>query len=239
MIRDITLGQFIPGDTVIHRLDPRTKIVLTVAYLVGVFAVTRWVGFVLTAAFVAVCAGLAQGLFNFGLNATGYVPPFAADSIGALKELLSDGGYTAQVALDTLQASKDGIFTVGVVQNPAVQKYFVWGYQGIYAIVMIVLMVLFWFYDVEKHLPQIQKDIVARHKAEAAAQGIAYVSPEEQAAREQAEQDRIAEENRVRELKARCEKKGLRFEEEEAKYQAKLAEKKAKAEARAAKKAKK
>ena len=186
-----------------------------------------------------VCAGLAQGLFNFGLNATGYVPPFAADSIGALKELLSDGGYTAQVALDTLQASKDGIFTVGVVQNPAVQKYFVWGYQGIYAIVMIVLMVLFWFYDVEKHLPQIQKDVVARHKAEAAAQGIAYVSPEEQAAREQAEQDRIAEENRVRELKARCEKKGLRFEEEEAKYQAKLAEKKAKAEARAAKKAKK
>ncbi len=60
MIRDITLGQFIPGDTVIHRLDPRTKIVLTVAYLVGVFAVTRWVGFVLTAAFVAVCAGLAH-----------------------------------------------------------------------------------------------------------------------------------------------------------------------------------
>lgn len=186
-----------------------------------------------------VCAGLAQGLFNFGLNATGYVPPFAADSLDALRQILSDGGYTAQVALDTLEASRDGVFTVGVVQNPAVQNYFVWGYQGIYAIVMIVLMVLFWFYDVEKHLPQIQRDVVARHKAEAAAQGIEYVSPEEQAAREQAEQDRIAEENRVKELKARCEKKGLRFEEEEAKYQQKLAAAKAKAEAKAAKKAKK
>ena len=29
MLRDITLGQFFPGDTVVHRLDPRTKIVLS------------------------------------------------------------------------------------------------------------------------------------------------------------------------------------------------------------------
>ena len=56
---------------------------------------------------------------------------------------------------------------------------------------------------------------------------------------EQAENDRVAEENRIKELKARCEKKGLNFAEEEAKYQAKLAEQKAKAEAKAAKKRKK
>ena len=97
------------------------------------------------------------------------MPPFAADSLDALRGLLSGGGYTAQVALDTLQASGDGIFTVGIVQNPAVQNYFAWGHQGIYDIVMIVLMGLFWFYDVEKHLPQIQKDVVARHRAEAKA----------------------------------------------------------------------
>ncbi len=153
-----------------------------------------------------VCAGLAQGIFNFGLNATGYVPPAA------------DGTWVAQ--------------------NAAVQNYFVWGYQGIYAVVMIVLMVLFWFYDVEKHLPQIQKDIVARHRAEAEARGVEYVSPEELARREQEEQDKLAEENRIKELKALCEKKGLNFDEEEAKYQAKLAAAKAKAEAKAAKRGK-
>ena len=54
---------------------------------------------------------------------------------------------------------------------------------------------------------------------------------------EQAEQEKIAETKRIEELKAKCAKKGLRFEEEEAKYQAKLAEKKAKEEAKAAKKA--
>jgi GPH family glycoside/pentoside/hexuronide:cation symporter len=154
-----------------------------------------------------VCAGLAQGIFNFGLNATGYVPPAA------------DGTWVAQ--------------------NAAVQNYFVWGYQGIYAVVMIVLIVLFWFYDVEKHLPQIQKDIVARHRAEAEARGVEYVSPEELARREQEEQDKLAEENRIKELKALCEKKGLNFDEEEAKYQAKLAAAKAKAEAKAAKRGKK
>jgi energy-coupling factor transport system permease protein len=37
MIKDITLGQFFPGETVVHRLDPRTKIVLTIAYMVALF----------------------------------------------------------------------------------------------------------------------------------------------------------------------------------------------------------
>ena len=45
---------------------------------------------------------------------------------------------------------------------------------------------------------------------------------------EQLEQDRIAEEKRIEELKEKCAKKGLSFQEEEAKYQAKLAAKKAK-----------
>ncbi len=37
MIKDITLGQFFPGNTVLHRLDPRIKIILTVAYIVAIF----------------------------------------------------------------------------------------------------------------------------------------------------------------------------------------------------------
>lgn len=35
MLKDITLGQFFPGKTVIHRLDPRTKLLMTVLYLVA------------------------------------------------------------------------------------------------------------------------------------------------------------------------------------------------------------
>ena len=37
MLKDITLGQFFPGDTVIHRLDPRTKLFLTLVYITALF----------------------------------------------------------------------------------------------------------------------------------------------------------------------------------------------------------
>jgi len=38
MLKDITLGQYFPGNTVAHRLDPRTKLLLTLFYIVGLFA---------------------------------------------------------------------------------------------------------------------------------------------------------------------------------------------------------
>ena len=37
MLKDITLGQYFPGNTVVHRLDPRTKLILVVLYIVALF----------------------------------------------------------------------------------------------------------------------------------------------------------------------------------------------------------
>ena len=48
----LTLGQFLPGDSVVHRLDPRTKILLMVAYIVLVFLVKKLFVFLLPAVFV-------------------------------------------------------------------------------------------------------------------------------------------------------------------------------------------
>ena len=42
MLRDITLGQFFPGSTVVHRLDPRTKIVLLIVFIVALFNAVSW-----------------------------------------------------------------------------------------------------------------------------------------------------------------------------------------------------
>ena len=36
-LKDITLGQYFPGNTVVHKLDPRTKLILTVVYIVALF----------------------------------------------------------------------------------------------------------------------------------------------------------------------------------------------------------
>lgn len=55
MISDITLGQFFPGSSVIHRLDPRTKILLTIAYIVAIFLAKTLIAFaVLTVATVLI-----------------------------------------------------------------------------------------------------------------------------------------------------------------------------------------
>ena len=37
MLKDVTLGQFFPGDTVVHRLDPRSKLILVLVYIVALF----------------------------------------------------------------------------------------------------------------------------------------------------------------------------------------------------------
>lgn len=50
MIKDITIGQFFPGESFVHKLDPRTKIILTIAYMVALF-----------------CAYNAEGLLFVGL----------------------------------------------------------------------------------------------------------------------------------------------------------------------------
>ena len=45
MLKDITLGQYFPGDTVAHRLDARTKLILVVVYIVALFQADSWAGY--------------------------------------------------------------------------------------------------------------------------------------------------------------------------------------------------
>lgn len=54
MIRDITLGQYYPGSSWVHRLDPRTKIIATLVYVAAIFVVPDFIGFVI--AFLALVA---------------------------------------------------------------------------------------------------------------------------------------------------------------------------------------
>lgn len=52
MIGGITMGQFIPGESLLHRLDPRTKVVCVIISALAVFAVQQWFTFALLAGFV-------------------------------------------------------------------------------------------------------------------------------------------------------------------------------------------
>ena len=125
-----------------------------------------------------------------------------------------------------------------IVQSGGVRAFFTFCFFGTPMISAVVSSIIMMFYKVEDDMPNVSAGIVAYHRAEAEARGEVYVSPEEMARKEQIENDHKAEENRIKELRVKCEKKGLDFETEEAKYQAKLSEKKAKEEAKANRKKK-
>ena len=59
MIRDITLGQYYPGKSVIHRLDARTKIIATLVYIVSLFIVNNFWGFLIAGVGLAVVIALS------------------------------------------------------------------------------------------------------------------------------------------------------------------------------------
>ena len=60
MLKDITLGQFFPGSTIVHRLDPRTKLVLLVGYIVALFTARWFVTYGLVLAFLLLAVGLSR-----------------------------------------------------------------------------------------------------------------------------------------------------------------------------------
>ena len=60
MIRDITLGQYYPADSVLHKLDPRTKLIGTVAFIVSLFLFKNWPGYAAATAFLAAVIVLSR-----------------------------------------------------------------------------------------------------------------------------------------------------------------------------------
>ena len=65
MLKDITLGQYFPGDTVAHRLDARTKLILVIVYIVALFQAKNWAGYAaVTAASMAVSKIKPKNMFK-------------------------------------------------------------------------------------------------------------------------------------------------------------------------------
>ena len=60
MIRDITIGQHFPGNSVIHRMDPRAKLLLTIAYIVALFLGSNPIGLALSVLFLIVAYKVAN-----------------------------------------------------------------------------------------------------------------------------------------------------------------------------------
>ena len=65
MIRDITLGQYYPVDSVIHRMDPRTKLFGTMVFIISLFLSDNIVTYVIATLFLVMCIRLSKVPFSF------------------------------------------------------------------------------------------------------------------------------------------------------------------------------
>ncbi len=60
MLKDITLGQYFPGNSVVHRLDARTKIILVVVYIAALFQAAGWAGYGTAVLITLLCIRISQ-----------------------------------------------------------------------------------------------------------------------------------------------------------------------------------
>ena len=73
MIRDITIGQYYPVESVVHRLDPRTKLFGTLIYIISLFFADNLLCYAAATVFLAMAVGLATGMGYVGLAVMAFV----------------------------------------------------------------------------------------------------------------------------------------------------------------------
>ncbi|ERI95332.1 cobalt transport protein [Clostridiales bacterium oral taxon 876 str. F0540] len=60
MIKDITIGQYVPGDSFIHKLDPRVKIIISIVYIASLFIVNNFEGYIFIIAFTGLSIAISK-----------------------------------------------------------------------------------------------------------------------------------------------------------------------------------
>ena len=99
MLRDITIGQHFPGNSLVHRFDPRLKLVLTILYIVLLFAASNPLGLALSLIFLAAMYAVAKIPFKLILK--------------SLKPIFPIIVFTAVLNLFFVSGEGDPVFKLG------------------------------------------------------------------------------------------------------------------------------
>ena len=107
MLKDITLGQYFPGSSPIHRLDPRTKLLVLVGYIVALFTAEHWVSYGIVFLFLALCIFISQiplkAIFH-GMKPLVFILVFTG-----ILNLFFSGGETVLFRFWGLTITKEGM----------------------------------------------------------------------------------------------------------------------------------
>lgn len=108
MLRDITLGQYFPGESWVHRLDPRLKIMAVLAYIVILFVVDDFWGFLIAVFGLGVAIGVSRVPLRFIMR--GLKPIFLIIIFTFVLNMFMLTGETL-VEIGPLTISREGLYT--------------------------------------------------------------------------------------------------------------------------------
>ena len=106
MLKDITLGQFIPGSSFFHRLDPRIKIVISIIFIIAVFLSDTLVDYMLCFIFAVISAALSKTPLKLLLS--GLKPIIPVLIITAVLNMFFTPGITLW-SFGIAEITKDGV----------------------------------------------------------------------------------------------------------------------------------
>ncbi|WP_027399952.1 energy-coupling factor transporter transmembrane component T family protein [Anaerovorax odorimutans] len=108
MIRDITLGQYYPGSSIIHKLDPRTKIISTFIFIITLFLVKDFLGYLIATIALGTTIIISRVPLKFILK--GLKPIFLIIIFTFTINMFMTKG-TPLISLGFLTISKEGLYT--------------------------------------------------------------------------------------------------------------------------------
>jgi len=108
MLKDITLGQFFPGNSVIHKLDPRTKLVLLVIYIVALFVAVSWISYTVMLAFLIFCIAVSR--IPMKNIVRGMKPMVVILVFTGILNIFLTPGETVWLKIWSITVTKEGVF---------------------------------------------------------------------------------------------------------------------------------
>lgn len=200
---------------------------LTVAYIAGFI---RQLGMIPNAYILAtlICSAFDSVEHRSGYRLEGLL---GVSTIGALQSFI----YAPFAGRYEEMLAKAGMNANLLTQSPDVIRILGLSFYGFDLILAVTWLIILPFINLEKKLPKINSDLLERKKQAILARGEEWIEPEELELREREEQKRLHEENRIADLRKRCETRGLDFATENSKYLMKIEAKRRKQKAKAKK----
>ena len=107
MLKDITLGQYFPGNSVIHRLDPRTKLIMLVVYIVALFTAVSWISYAACLLFLALIIGIST--IPLKSIVKGMKPLIFILVFTGILNLFFTGGETVLISIWRITITQEGL----------------------------------------------------------------------------------------------------------------------------------